>query len=442
MRLFRVWGSGSAGRAVRSLGALVVVAAFAVAPPASAPIAANYPSTHTTPPPSLPPPVVPRPPPSLPPNVVTPPETGPAQTTPPPDTTPGRVVPNQVVVLHTDPQAAAAFRAQAIQGGYTVLEESTLPGLGTVMSVLAIPQGVTLEAAITTLRSQFPDAVVSPNTLYDPGTGNAFARSLINWQVRSERCGRNVRIGIVDSDVDMGAPSLRGRKVRNRSFVDSGARATNHGTAVAAVLVGTGLDGSVPGLFPAAEVYVAGVFERIGGRAQSQFARVVKALNWLILERLKVINMSLTGPFNLGMLFTLKIALRRGITIVAAAGNAGPGSPPLHPAAMPGVIAVTAIDAQRRPYVYNNQGSHIAFTAPGVNLPLPVPEQGGIRPQSGTSFAAPYVAGVAALWRQANPRAGPDMLLSDLASRAISLGGRGRHPVFGFGLIQAPQACG
>ncbi|MDX1486235.1 MAG: hypothetical protein R3229_17315 [Alphaproteobacteria bacterium] len=191
-----------------------MVAAFAVAPPASAPIAANYPSTHTTPPPSLPPPVVPRPPPSLPPNVVTPPETGPAQTTPPPDTTPGRVVPNQVVVLHTDPQAAAAFRAQAIQGGYTVLEESTLPGLGTVMSVLAIPQGVTLEAAITTLRSQFPDAVVSPNTLYDPGTGNAFARSLINWQVRSERCGRNVRIGIVDSDVDMGAPSLRGRKVR------------------------------------------------------------------------------------------------------------------------------------------------------------------------------------------------------------------------------------
>ncbi len=87
-----------------------------------------------------------------------------------------------------------------------------------VMSVLAIPQGVGFDAAIAALRSQFPGAVTSPNTLYDPGAGRAYGAALIKWRILSKGCGRNVRIGIIDSDIAPGAPSLRGRKVQNRSF--------------------------------------------------------------------------------------------------------------------------------------------------------------------------------------------------------------------------------
>ncbi len=311
-----------------------------------------------------------------------------------------------------------------------------------VMSVLAIPQGVGLDAAIAALRSQFPGAVTSPNTLYDPGAGRAYGAALIKWRILSKGCGRNVRIGIIDSDIAPGAPSLRGRKVQNRSFVRGPLPSTNHGTAVATVLVGNGRDGSVTGLFPAAEVFVAGVFEYYSGRVRGSAARVIEGLNWLVGRKVPVINMSLSGPFNLGILFTLKLVMKRSITVVAAAGNTGPGSPPLHPAAMPGVIAVTAVDAQRRPYAYNTQGKHVAFTAPGVNLPLPTPEQGGIRLISGTSFAAPYVAGVVALWRETNRGATSQVLIAALARHALPLGREKRDPVFGYGLIQAPKGCG
>ena len=106
------------------------------------------------------------------------------------------------------------------------------------------------------------------------------------------------------------------------------------------------------------------------------------------------------------------------------------------------MIAVTAVDTQHRPYAYNTQGNHVAFTAPGVNLPLPKPEQGGIGLISGTSFASPYVAGVVALWRKSNRAATSAALINDLARHAIPLGRGGRDPVFGYGLIQAPKGCG
>jgi subtilisin family serine protease len=124
---------------------------------------------------------------------------------------------------------------------------------------------------------------------------------------------------------------------------------------------------------------------------------------------------------------------------VAAAGNAGPNSPPLYPAADPNVIAVSATDVDDRLLDVANRGRQIALAAPGVEVLLPAP---GARYQiaTGTSFAAAHVAGIAALMLAKSPQLGPEQVRHILVSTARDLGPKGRDDEFGAGLADALKA--
>ncbi len=93
---------------------------------------------------------------------------------------------------------------------------------------------------------------------------------------------------------------------------------------------------------------------------------------------------------------TLKTAHDKGIILIAAAGNAGPKSPPLYPGADPSVIAVTATDYADKPFAMANRGKYIAVAAPGVDVMVPAPN-GSYQLTTGTSVAAAHVSGIAAL---------------------------------------------
>ena len=134
---------------------------------------------------------------------------------------------------------------------------------------------------------------------------------------------------------------------------------------------------------------------------------------------------------------TLTSALAaKGIVMVAAGGNAGPSSPPLYPAAYPGVIGVGATDAADALFAASNRGDQIAVAAPGVDLLLPAPG-GKYEMQTGTSFAAALVSGVAALMLQADPTLQPDELRANLTQTARDLGRPGRDDQFGAGAADA-----
>src|SRR5258707_5475775 len=118
--------------------------------------------------------------------------------------------------------------------------------------------------------------------------------------------------------------------------------------------------------------------------------------------------------------------IARGIVMVAAVGNAGPKSPPLYPAANTNVIAVTATDAQDRLFAASNRGSHIAISAPGVDIFLPAPDE-KYQMTSGTSFSAAYVSGLAALMLERNPALKPGEVRAILMKTARDLGSPGRE---------------
>jgi subtilisin family serine protease len=136
---------------------------------------------------------------------------------------------------------------------------------------------------------------------------------------------------------------------------------------------------------------------------------------------------------------SLAQARRKGIVLVAAAGNAGADSPPLYPAADPNVIAVSATDVDDHLLDVANRGRQIAVAAPGVDVLLPAPG-GRYQIATGTSFAAAHVAGIAALMLAKNPQLGPEQVRTILTTTARDLGPKGRDDQFGAGLADAFKA--
>jgi subtilisin family serine protease len=122
--------------------------------------------------------------------------------------------------------------------------------------------------------------------------------------------------------------------------------------------------------------------------------------------------------------------------MVAAAGNAGPKSPPLYPAANTNVIAVSATDAQDKLFAASNRGGYIALSAPGVEIFLPAPGE-KYQMTSGTSFSAAYISGLAALMLERNPALKPDEVRAILMKTARDLGPPGRDDQFGAGEADA-----
>ena len=270
-----------------------------------------------------------------------------------------------------------------------------------------------------------------------------YARSMIGWRA-SEGCGTGFRIGMIDMAPGP-SPALSGQKLHLQSFLDQGRQAfdNGHGTAIASLLVGHGVAGhrEAAGLLPAADLYAAAVFAREADRSEASAFAIAGALDWMAANRVRVVNISLSGAANSLLDIAAQRAAAKGAVLVAAAGNGGPGAAPAYPAALPGVIAVTAVDQEGRVYARANRGDYIAFSAPGVQIWAPAPDALG-QYLTGTSVAAPFIAAAAALELMNGAASNSAEISRRLAARAMDLGEPGRDPVYGDGLVRAAAACG
>jgi subtilisin family serine protease len=116
--------------------------------------------------------------------------------------------------------------------------------------------------------------------------------------------------------------------------------------------------------------------------------------------------------------------------------NAGPAAPPLYPAAYPGVVAVTGVDARRRVLPEAGRGSHVDFAAPGAEVTV-AGLAGGFVTVRGTSFATPVVAGRLARLLPAPDPGGAKAAVDALGREAADLGAPGPDPIYGRGFVDA-----
>lgn len=389
------------------------------------------------------------PPPTTPPTVVTPafvtPET-PAAPVPAPGA--ATAVADELLVVSRSIAEATALAEALTPRGYRVLRRQPLNFLGGALTAFRLPPGQNFGGAVTELRQDFPGHIVAPNGLLTPAAtepaAQLYAKTLIGWRAEPAKCETAQPIGLIDTPVDMKHPALSGQKLVTRSFLPAGLKpgSAEHGTAVAALLIGKESDNSFGGLLPGAALQHANVFHAADDRpAVATVERVVAAVDWLGGGGIRLVNMSLETGSNPVLDFAMGSAAEKGMILVAAAGNGGKNAPPAYPAAHPAVIAVTAIDAEARIYKKANRGDYIDLAAPGVDV-WAAKAGGGGSYRSGTSFAVPFVVAAIAIEQNAAPGATANQLLAKLRAGAQDLGAKGHDPIYGDGLLAAPKSCG
>ena len=347
----------------------------------------------------------------------------------------------EVIAILESEGEADEFITLAARRGYGLMFQHELSGLDLQMVTLALPQGVGASDAIVELESAAPYSVVGRNHVYRLGQSQAnapkprqFAKDAIGWPERA--CGTTANIGVIDTPVTPASLGLTGDDFVTASFLrdDETPSRLDHGESVAAILAGP------EGLLTDATLFVAvAVMEDVDGQALARVDHLARSLNWMAENQVKVVNLSLAGPRNKIFAKVVSAAAQRGMIMVAAVGNAGPDSPALFPAAFDEVIAVTAVDAARRVFQKAVRGPHVDVAAPGVDIWLTGVDRE--RYASGTSLASPYVAARLAVAAATQNMDGVAAARALLASEAEDLGPVGRDPVFGAGLLRAPERC-
>jgi subtilisin family serine protease len=235
--------------------------------------------------------------------------------------------------------------------------------------------------------------------------------------VRADRAhawvtGRGVRVAVVDTGVDTNHPDLTDRVAKTINFVEGGEKTftvDHHGTAVAGVIGARADNGiGIYGIAPGAELLaVKACWHRRPGSAEAWCSSwtLAKAIDFAIIERVRVLNLSLSGPPDpLLRRLIVKAVEEQNITVVAAVMERG--DPALSfPSSLSTVIAVVASDKEDS--VRARMGKHPApLAAPGVDVLTTVPN-GAYEFLSGSSFATAHVSGIIALLLEGNPQLSP-----------------------------------
>lgn len=335
------------------------------------------------------------------------------------------------VVAYSPSDAALA---RAVAAGFLILHERSLESLGVRIAVLEAPRGMATSRALSLLRRRLdPGGTYDFNNIYTQSGATGGAAGSPSG-VGAPEGATAVPLGLIDGGVATAQPVFQGVVIHQHGC-GGAAIPSAHGTEVASLMVGRGA--RFGGAAPGAPLYAADVY--CGKPAGGAVDTIAEALAWLVAEHVPVVNVSLVGPPNVLLQQIVTRVVSQGFLLVAAVGNDGPAAPPLYPAAYPGVVGVTAVDARRRVIFEAERGPQVMFAAPGADIAAAtVSEADGFATVRGTSFAAPLVAGLLAahLGTSADPTAARAAVAA-LAREAIHLGAPGRNVVYGYGLVGA-----
>ncbi|GAB2855254.1 type VII secretion-associated serine protease mycosin [Streptomyces deserti] len=271
--------------------------------------------------------------------------------------------------------------------------------------------------------------------------------------------GAGVTVAVLDTGVDADHPDLAGNVLTGADLVGFGAEPgdrawARHGTAMAGIIAGHGhgpggADG-VMGIAPEAKILPVRVILEDGdrSRAKARSTRgnaLAEGIRWAADHGADVINLSLGDDSASAHPEptedeAIQYALRKGVVVVASAGNGGEkGDHISYPAAYPGVIAATAVDKYGTRAAFSTRRWYATVSAPGVDVVIADPDRKYYEGW-GTSAAAAFVSGAAALVKAAHPDLTPAQIKKLLEDTARDAPTGGRDDSRGFGFIDPAAA--
>lgn len=267
--------------------------------------------------------------------------------------------------------------------------------------------------------------------------------------------GSGVTVAVIDSgsgpNTDLSPNILPGRSFMDGVIGDDATDADplGHGTHVAGIIAAqANNDIGIAGIAPNAKILPIRVLDSLNDGSVSDLALGIR---YAVDQGVRVINLSLGGSSQTpGLQAALQYAADRNVLVVAAAGNGGPTSNTTYPAGNDLTLAVTAIDQTSNPASFAQRGDYIDLAAPGVSICSTVRSDiavavkttcaGADSPynlKSGTSMAAAFVSGLAALMFSARPTLTAVQVREILIATATDIGEPGRDITFGAGLVNA-----
>jgi len=260
--------------------------------------------------------------------------------------------------------------------------------------------------------------------------------------------GKGAVVAILDTGCDFDHRDLKGQIIASKDFTisRSGVSDVNgHGTHCAGVVAAAANGTGMIGVAPDAKLLIGKV---LGDRGSGSSRGIAQGIDWAVDQGADVISMSLGGDGpDPDTAAAVKRANDKGVIVVAAAGNAGPGRGETigFPGGYPTVICVGATDQNNKVASFSSWGKNLVVSAPGVNVQSCYPGD-RFAVMSGTSMATPYVAGCAALYvsdcKARGVKATPAEFAKSIAGTAKDIDPAGRDTATGWGLIQPGKMMG
>jgi len=337
--------------------------------------------------------------------------------------------------------------------------------LGVLMNDASVLRLTDLEEPVYLVESlkQKPPSLSSQTTY---GIAKVGAAALQEEQ--PQLTGAGVRIAVIDTGIAPDHPDLKGKVVAYKDFSptpkDNPTDDIDHGTHIAGTIAGGAASRVQIGVAPEAELVIARVFDRFG---ESTTEAILRAMHWVIDpdrnpetdDGAQVVNSSWATrskydtrlPEDVGFCQAIQSWKEVDVIAVFAAGNGGPTEASVGlPAGCPGAFSVGASEHNDRLMYFSGVGparwlgfdlNKPEVVAPGFNV-LSASANGRYREQTGTSMAAPHVAGGFGLLRQAFPEKSAEELMEAVKLSSRDLGSNGFDYDFGWGRVDLVEAYG
>lgn len=251
--------------------------------------------------------------------------------------------------------------------------------------------------------------------------------------------GNMILVGVLDSGIDTNHPDLVGKILIKEDLNDNNLinNETWHGTAVAGIIAAnTNNKQGIAGIAWNSRILSIKVTDDANS---ARVSTIVAGLELAYKEGVKIVQISLsTNEFSRVLQNAIEEAQSRGILVISSGGNSGL-TELRYPAALPGVIGVGAVDKNQDIESYSTTGDHITLVAPGASI-YTTSTGSNYATVSGTSFAAPQVAGACALIWSVAPDLTNNQVREILIQSTTDLGKTGKDSIFGYGLLNIEKA--